>query len=472
MTKRYIRILIGLVIAAIVAIGSYFGVTAYKNKQQKELAKEANKLNINSFAVQNITKIKITNSTGDYEFELDDDEWEQLSGEPVQVNTVKLNAISNNICELKAESILKENATAEDYPTYGLDKPMIVTAVLKDGKEKGVEVGKKVPGASSYYVRVSGEDTIYVISSNYMDNIMAEKKDLKNSYMFDVQSSSEITYLKYTENDEVIYEVEYKDDGWTISAPYDWGVVDASKINSIGAELIRATSMMLEDFDGDLSKYGFDKPRYIIEAKTKDKSIEVLFGDYYEDNETYIYALNKALDQVYVFETQGVGCIGTKTEDMIVKKLNLTHDYLGDIKGFNIDVFGTKIDIDHNYDPENLSTEAHSINGKDIDVKNETIITAFNSLVNAIRGISFEEICLEPDKEALKNAPDVTVVYTLADGKEYKLEFVQTPDDSNMFYALENGKYKNVLVRRYMFENGIVKYYNELMDILSEAEGE
>ena len=140
MTKRYIRILIGLIIAAIVAIGSYFGVTAYKNKQQKELAKEANKLNINSFAVQNITKIKITNSTGDYEFELDDDEWEQLSGEPVQVNTVKLNAISNNICELKAESILKENATAEDYPTYGLDKPMIVTAVLKDGKEKGVEV--------------------------------------------------------------------------------------------------------------------------------------------------------------------------------------------------------------------------------------------------------------------------------------------------------------------------------------------
>ena len=198
----------------------------------------------------------------------------------------------------------------------------------------------------------------------------------------------------------------------------------------------------------------------------------MLFGDYYEDNETYIYALNKALDQVYVFETQGVGCIGTKTEDMIVKKLNLTHDYLGDIKGFNIEVFGTKIDIDHNYDPENLSTEAHSINGKDIDVKNETIIAAFNSLVNATRGISFEEICLEPDKEALKNTPDVTVVYTLADGKEYKLEFVQTPDDSNMFYALENGKYKNVLVRRYMFESGIVKYYNELMDILSEAEGE
>ena len=135
MTKRYIRILIGLIIAAIVAIGSYFGVTAYKNKQQKELAKEANKLNINNFAVQNITKIKITNSTGDYEFELDDDEWEQLSGEPVQVNTVKLNAISNNICELKAESILKENATAEDYPTYGLDKPMIVTA---DSQNKSV----------------------------------------------------------------------------------------------------------------------------------------------------------------------------------------------------------------------------------------------------------------------------------------------------------------------------------------------
>lgn len=470
MTKRYIRILIALIIAAIVAIGSYFGVTAYKDKQQKEFEREANKLNINSFSVQNITKIKITNSTGDYEFKLDDDEWVQLSGEQVQVNSVKLDSISNNICELKAESILKENATAEDYPVYGLDKPMIVTAVLKDGKEKGVEVGKKVPGASSYYVRVSGEDTIYIISSGYMDNIMAEKKDLKNAYMFDLKSSTEITYLKYTENNEVVYEVEYKDDSWTISEPYSWGIVDGSMINSIGAELIRATSMMLEDFDGDLSKYGFDKPRYIIEAKTKDKSIEVLFGDYYEDNETYIYALNKALDQVYVFETQGVGCIGTKTEDMIVKKLNLTHDYLGDIKGFNIDVFGTKIDIDHNYDPENLSTEAHSINGKDIDVKNETIITAFNSLVNAIRGISFEEICLEPDEEALKNAPDVTVVYTLADGKEYKLEFVRTPDDPNMFYALENGVYKNVLVRRYMFDNGIVKYYNELMDILSEGE--
>ncbi len=472
MTKRYIKILIGLIIAAVIAIGSYLGVSVYRNNQQKKALEEQNKLIINTFNVQNIRKIKISNTTGDFEFEIDDkfDEWTQLSGEPVQVNSVKLNAVANNICELQAESILKENASAEEYQTYGLDSPMIVTAVLKNGTEKGIEIGKKVPGTSSYYTRVSGEDTIYIISADYIDNIKAEKSDLKNSFLFDLSSSTEIVYLKYTQQDEVVYELKNENDTWKISYPYDWGVVDSSSINSIGAELIRAKAMRMEDFDGDLSKYGFDNPSYIIEARSKDKSVEMIFGDYFEDNEQFIYALDEALDQVYIFETQGVGCIGTKTEDVLIKKINLEYDYLGDIKGFYVDALGTEIDIDHNYDPEDLSTEAHSINGIDIDVSDETTIAAFNSVVNAIRGISYEEICLTPDEETMKKEPDITVVYRLADKSEYKLEFKQTPDDSNMYYAFKNGEYINVLVRRYMFENGVIKYYNELMDVLEEGE--
>ena len=464
MIKRYMKLLIGLVAVAVIAIGAYIGVVVYKNNQTKKAYEEEQKKIIFSFDPLDITDMDVTNSTGDFSFRLTDNGWEITQGQKFPLSPDRFVEIATTMSTLTASKVLTEEVP-EDLSEYGLDAPMKISFRLNDDTGYTAYIGSKVPGDSSYYLRAEGKDAIYIVSEEDVQKLSAEVSDLKDKLLFDTSGTSDITYLKYINNGTIVYDISKNENGWEVIAPFKRGVVNAASVTNITSLIIRAECVTFIDEElTDLSKFGFDHPSHQLEIKTDEKEAKIIFGNYYDEAGQYIYAYNRAIDQIYIFETASVGFIDSKLEDILFKRI---HDEAFDnIKKFELDIFGTKVDIDYNYTVETGKTSSYSVNGKSVDRENEKILEAFNNLINSVTGVSFDYVSDENLSKGVTGDAAVKVVYRLKEGDDYKLEFIPKSDDESLLYIVENGIYTGTLIRKTVLENGMKLYYEELMELM------
>lgn len=467
MIKRYMKLFIGLIIAAVISIAVYICVSIYRNNENKKLFEQEAKKAIFNFESADVTTLKVHNSDGDYVFEYNGDFWTMTEGADLQPGSAKLSEIAVTMSTLSADSILTEEKT-ENLQQYGLDDPLSIQAVFKDGTQKGIEIGKQVPGDSKYYLKVNGSDTIYLVSSTYVDELMAEKEDLTDRYMFNINNSSDINYLKYTLAGEVVYELSKNEDNeWSLLSPDINIPVNSAGITDITTFIIRATcATFVESSEENFKKYGFDSPQFEIEVKTPEKSARVLFGNNFDGNEEFVYAYNPDIDQMYIFSVSALGVQGTTVENVLTRTLH--NEYRGNIDAIDIDIFGTKIKIDYGYNENDLLNGDYAVNGNAIDNSSEEIMLAFSQLFNSVTGMVYDKADIETKNKKVKGEPECTIVYELKDGTEYKLEFIPQGSDSDYMYIVENGKYLNVLESKYSFKSGILAYYDELMSLIEK----
>ena len=462
MIKRYMKLLIGLIIAAVIATGAYFGVLIKKNNDAKKAYEEYQKLTIFSFDPMDITNMSISNSSGDYYFQLTGNGWEITKGEQFRFSSDKIVEMAETMSELTATAIITEEAP-DDLAAYGLKNPMKVGFKLKDGSEYICEIGKQVPGDSSWYVKASGRDIIYRISSEDKDSLSAELSDLKDKLLFDASGTDAITRLKYIDHGKVIYDINYIGSEWKLSAPFPQGVVNGANVNNITSQLIRAECVTFIDEEiTDSSKFGFDNPSYQLEIASDKRSANITFGNYYDNDKQYIYAYNRELDQIYIFRTSELSFIGTKLEDILFRRLH--QESFENISSFEINAFGTEINIDYNYVVAEGQTSSYKVNGADVDRENESILESFNNLINAITGMAYDEVLESPLINFRNKQPEAKIVYDLKEGKDIVLEFYKKEDDENLLYIVENGEYTSTLIKRSTIDNGILLYYKELME--------
>ena len=153
MIKRYMKLLIGLVAVAVIAIGAYIGVVVYKNNQTKKAYEEEQKKIIFSFDPLDITDMDVTNSTGDFSFRLTDNGWEITQGQKFPLSPDRFVEIATTMSTLTASKVLTEEVP-EDLSEYGLDAPMKISFRLNDDTGYTAYIGSKVPGDSPMmYVR-------------------------------------------------------------------------------------------------------------------------------------------------------------------------------------------------------------------------------------------------------------------------------------------------------------------------------
>lgn len=464
MIKRYIKILIGLVAAALIAVAAYMGVSHNEKKNiEKQMAEELKKV-VFDFDPEDIVKMNVHNSTGDYKFDLTKDGWVITEGNQFQLSPDKFVTIATTMSTLTASRILSEELP-DDLASFGLEDPMTVCLITSDKKEHSIDIGSQVPGDDSFYARVTGGDTIYIVSKSDIEKLSSEEKDLKDKLLFDLASTDSINYIKYIKGGSIVFDLRKEDDGWDLVTPFPQGKVNAASVKDIASQLIRAQSVTFIDEEmNDLSKFGFDNPKYQLEIGADSKQAKLLFGNYYDDSGAYIYVYNKTIDQIYIFETASLSFIDTETEDILVRELR--NEFFGNIKSFDINVFGKKIKIDYNYSVGGSGETRYLVNNKKIDNTNEETLNVFNSLINSITGLSFSNICEDVSHSELTKEPDASIVYHLKEGEDYVLEFIEKSDEENMYYIIENGNYTGTLLRKGVFEGGILQYYDELMDLL------
>lgn len=465
MIKRYIKLLIGLVAVALIAIGTYVGVVISKNNSVKKAYENEQKKIIFSFDPLDITDMQVHNSSGDYSFRLTKDAgWIITEGDQFQIGADKFVQIAQTMCSLTATKILSETLP-DNLDEYGLEDPMKVGFTLKDGTVCTADLGSQVPGDTAYYLKAEGNDTIYIVSEEDAENLNAELSELKDRFLFDTSGTGDINYLKYIDHGTIVYDIHKTDDKWTMVAPFKKGVVNGAGVTSIASLLIRAEAVTFIDEElTDPSKFGFDSPKYQIEVKTDEKEAKVIFGNYYDENQQYIYAYNKAIDQIYIFETASLGFIDSKIEDILVTRLH--DEFFGNIKKFEMSVLGTDIDIDYQYNVAGETTPFYAINGKKVDREDEKTLETFNNLINSVTGLSFDYVCEDVLYSDFSAEPEVTITYKLKEGDDYVLELIPKSDDESLLYIVENGKYTDTVIRKTVIENGILLYYKEMQDIM------
>ena len=219
----------------------------------------------------------------------------------------------------------------------------------------------------------------------------------------------------------------------------------------------------------------------------------LLIGDVKENN-AESYGMFEGTNEVFTINPGTLGFLDTPALEMMDGFIYAPYIYTVTDLDFNIDGRTIKIKIEEvkdetqtqetdKSDESDTSGESeegeneeekkykHYIDGIDVEAKKgEEGISKLRNFYSTIIGITASEI--EPDATPSGEA-EISIVYHLnTEPGKVTVEFI--PRDERTYYAVKNGKYTGIVVRKDAFdaEDGPRKTYEELMKFLnSEDEG-
>lgn len=228
-----------------------------------------------SFKREDIAAITLTRGGETISLESEGDKW--LIKQPVaaKADDAALNSLIGDIVSARIEREFA-NPSADALKEYGLATPAVKLEVrLKDGKTHQIELGGKDPLGSSAYARFDGAANAALIGGSLLTNADKPLKDWRDRSLLGA-SEYDLTSLKVT-NENGSFELGKKESDWVITSPIS-ADAEANEVSSLIGDLTsaKAAEIVSETAD-DLPKYGLDKPKISVSAKTTsgDRGIQV-----------------------------------------------------------------------------------------------------------------------------------------------------------------------------------------------------
>lgn len=465
--KQY-RWIIALGIAAIVLTGVFIFVDKL-TKDKKEKAKIGGPKQLFSINADDIERITLDNEEGQYAFEWNDDahRWMLIGDDSFDLNSYAVIAICNQICNLKSQKTVAFDC--QDTAPFGFDHPVTVkvfTTKTDEDHPYVLYVGSNTPTYDSYYAMVEASNDVYTIDYTAGSVFCVAKDTLKTMYLFDT-FGSQMTYYKCETDGVLPIEIKRNEDSsWTMIQPAPMTVFKANADNLMET-IVRVTmEKYIEENPSDLKKYGLDKPWSKLVLQGKRDGIpaeqEIWFGALVSDDE-------KEVNQyAYLPKTKQVIEIGKAMTSFIKdgpNKYILPYCYDVNIEQLS----GLDIDMGSVYDmKESLTLDyannKFTLSGREIDAKNESLLSLFQAYYRSISNLSFSDLALDAKPEG---DPDITIVYHLRDGKDVTLGFV--PLEQNNYALMKDGSYTGQTVRlnRFTGSSSVVPCYEELKKALN-----
>ena len=170
MKKQKIQILI-LLVLCIVCIGGYFSIRNYTFETEEETVS----VDVTNFNKDDVTELILS---GDHEVHLvkTDDTWTESSLPDETIKESTVNTLLNEIANITTTETVVE--APEDLSQYGLEEPFrTITAVLSDGTQVVIYAGNESDLLSEYYIKVEGDDNVYLVSSNIVTDFDKNPED-------------------------------------------------------------------------------------------------------------------------------------------------------------------------------------------------------------------------------------------------------------------------------------------------------
>lgn len=328
--KQLLTLLIALGVAVLLLAGLL--VWNWYSGKQKAAEEEAALIHVTT--VEDPVKLTYCNGTDTLAFTKEDDTWVSEDVPAFPLDSTYLEKIATTLAELTAGRKLD---MMDERSAYGLEDPkQWITVTDEDGESATLYLGKTT-GESNYYAMRKGEDTIYTIPGDLVNDISYDLYGLAKLAEFPALSGGNtktVTISGKMQSTLTVEKVENeKDDEETSSAgssaegeeseDYNWylsGDVDVTKeayLTALRTEIDSIAFAKLHDFqpsEKERKGYGLTDPTATLKVEYldsdgKSQTVTLLIGSAYTDSEgtEYYYAMLKGeKDQVYLITQDSV----------------------------------------------------------------------------------------------------------------------------------------------------------------------
>lgn len=150
------------------------------------------------------------------------DEWEMEGMRGIGINKTFADTLVKSVCNIYSPMKVGENIL--DLSQYGLKDPAVTVKLVMDNKEEYIYVGNA--SGEYYYLKTSGDNSIYIVSENDLYMVFLEKiKYLDNTVL--AVDTSLITQVQHDKLNLV-----KKGDDWYETYPYEH-LADSDAVNSL-----------------------------------------------------------------------------------------------------------------------------------------------------------------------------------------------------------------------------------------------
>lgn len=390
------------------------------------------------------------------------------TNEDFKVDESKINNIA-----LSAE-ITTISRTIEEDPqnlaAYGLDNPIIIDILMKDGTQHYIELGKETPTQDNYYVRRKGDKTVYTISKYRGDIFSYDKFDImsKNLYEKEEPAPEDITALTFTRNGEKVFESEYDASAsqWYIRWPLNVKI-DSMEFPKFTQWLsgVRVSEYVAEN-PSDLSEYGLDKPSYVFDLVLDGKEYNIKLG---KKTDTHYYARLNDGPMIFTVSNSELNFVDLPLIQLIDRFIFIPN--IADVEKLVIEMDGRVDTLLINANKEDKSKDEFYFNGRKMETSDEQSL--FRGYYQGAIGLTADRLDFDAKPEG---QAEIRLTYTMKEANPDKVVVVELipTNDGYGYYMLRNKEYFGFVMgkRQLDKEMGINTYYKKLIEGLNQSSSE
>ncbi len=443
--KKYKATLIIIVIIAAALLGSYFLVNFIRSLREPAAVTTgtADVLRVVDFREEDLSRITVTNSSGTYVFDRDEEldstfHWRMV--EPTQFEAYPFYAYNRCSAVLSVTAADTVQDASENGVIYGFDRP---GATVRYGKADGTDVtliiGSPTPTGSGYYGTADGGATVYILPSGLLDDVELFNKDnLASDYVF-VNRKDRIQEVAFSRDGSLVWHIRRDTAGeklWNMLAPVSSGAVTATIEDRLLIDLVNLQykAILSEDAE-DLSAYGLDKPDYeITVTEYGGKAVVLRLAEAGPTYENFFFGCCKGGSQVFLISKSDLGFLDSGAYEYV----NTVAYYpeLRELSGMDFTVDGRSISADVT---TSETVYVFIVNGTEAPDR-DALIKLYTSTV-----------WLEADEVgvgATDAAPYVTWTYRFTDGTSTRMELRDIGTEGNEFMLYQDGTMTGLMFYR------------------------
>ena len=251
-----------LIIAIIcLAAAAVLYLLVVKLSQKSEEADSSDdSLVISSVDSDQITAISYEKDGKSLSFMKEDGTWYDAEDKSFPVDQDSLTTMTN---ALGAVSATRKLDSPEDLSEYGLDSPVLtVRYTASDGKEAEFTVGDTNDAAGGSYLKISGDDAVYLVASDFSDTFNSDIYQLADMESFPTITADSITDINVKSGSHTLEIKNDSDGGRTVleNGEEKENCAESSVTQFINTVTGITFKSHVEYNCKDLSKYGLDKP--------------------------------------------------------------------------------------------------------------------------------------------------------------------------------------------------------------------
>lgn len=479
--KRGIITIISMLLVVAVICVSVYCVNKYDGKDETS-SQSSFSIKINATDYKTVQKINIVNSYGKYtllpEVKANDDGSDTVEWSIENIDNPLISAASIGTV---ADSCLTVYATREMQDKtldYGFESPTAsVEIITKEGKGDCTLIfGDNTPDKTGYYVKLNGDDKIYVAAAGTFNDVNFSLEKLSDLVLLEVPELSDTTLKedkKYYGTEGTISSFDFielsgaaYDNKKIVITPIENNEMVKYSVKTTDGEryaetetceevfsvltngLVAVKAYKLSPTNGDLKSYKLDRPDYTFYAKYGSKSIKIS-ASYYDEKNNYFAAKIEGRDAIYAMSADALSMFGKEKEEFYNELVFL--EYYNAFSKVTINTVNGEYVFDTEY-RENAEKDKFIVYANNKKVDEELYTSYYEHIV---------DIAPKAQESYIDGAPSYSAVFTFADSSKGEKTLTLTKQSDRRYLVTVDGK-KMGIVNSSVYDN-LVDYVDYII---------